>query len=82
METFSCHSDESTWAMAIKNINFVEAHVMNMSKNFSFIPLMAHEEMILELFFANITFRLQWQLIKFNGLAKIHMLGRAIGTFL
>ena len=28
MEIISCHSDESTWATAIKNINFIEANVM------------------------------------------------------
>ena len=34
METLSCHSDESTGAMAIKNILFVEANVMNISAKF------------------------------------------------
>ena len=29
VETVSCHSNESTWATAIKNITFVEANVMN-----------------------------------------------------
>ena len=32
MET--CHSNESTWAMAIKNISFVETTVMNISAKF------------------------------------------------
>ena len=34
METLSCHSNESTWATAIKNINYVEADVMNISARF------------------------------------------------
>ena len=29
METLSCHSNESTWAMTIKNTIYVEANVMN-----------------------------------------------------
>ena len=31
METISCHSDESTSVMLIKNITFVEANFMNIS---------------------------------------------------
>ena len=34
MKTLSCHSNENTWAMAIKNIIFVEANVMNISAKF------------------------------------------------
>ena len=34
METISCHSDESAWSTAIKNIIFVEANVMNISTKF------------------------------------------------
>ena len=34
MEILSCHSNESTWATPIKNINFVEANVMNISAKF------------------------------------------------
>ena len=34
METLSCHSNESTWAMTIKNIIYVEANVMNMYAKF------------------------------------------------
>ena len=34
METLSCHSYESTWAMTIKNIIYVEAFVMNMYAKF------------------------------------------------
>ena len=49
---------------------------MNTSVKFSFIPLVASEELIF--FFANITFRLPWQPIKFSGLDKIHMLGRRL----
>ena len=34
METLSCHINKSTWATAIKNINFVEANVMNIFAKF------------------------------------------------
>ena len=34
METLSCHSNESTQAMTIKNIIYVEANVMNMYAKF------------------------------------------------
>ena len=36
METLSCHSNEITWAKAIKNKHFVEANVMNISAKFQF----------------------------------------------
>ena len=38
METLSCHSNESTWAMTIKNIIYVEANVMNMYAKFQLHP--------------------------------------------
>ena len=38
METVSCHSDESTWTTAIKNIIFDEANVMNSSVKFQLHP--------------------------------------------
>ena len=38
METLSCHSDKCTLANAIKNILFVEAHIMNISVNFQLHP--------------------------------------------
>ena len=48
---------------------------MNISAQFQLHPLMASGEMIFFIFFfANITFQLPWQLIKFNSLDKIHML--------
>ena len=50
METLSCHSNESTWAMAIKNIIYVEANVMNMYAKFQLHPLMASEEKIFNIF--------------------------------
>ena len=34
METSSCHSNESTWAMGIKSIPYVEPNVMNISVKF------------------------------------------------
>ena len=39
---------------------------------------MASEEMIFEYLFANLSFRLPWQPIKFRGLDKIHMFGRGL----
>ena len=38
METLSCHSNESTWAMTKKNILYVEANVMNMYAKFELHP--------------------------------------------
>ena len=51
---------------------------MNISAKFSFIPLMASEEMIFLYFFGNLSFWLPLQPIKFSGLDKIHMLGRGL----
>ena len=34
METLSCHSNENTWAMTIKNKIYVEANVINMYAKF------------------------------------------------
>ena len=38
METLSCHSNESTWATAIKIIFFIETNVMNISTKFQLHP--------------------------------------------
>ena len=38
IETLSCHSNETTWATAIKNKLFVEANVMNISAKFQLHP--------------------------------------------
>ena len=38
METLSCHSNESTRAMTIRNIIYVEANVMNMYAKFQLHP--------------------------------------------
>ena len=46
METLSCHSNQSAWALAIKINIFVEANVMNMSAKFQLHPLMISEEKI------------------------------------
>ena len=75
MESLSCHSIETTWAMTIKNIIYVDANVMNMyacMQNFSFIPLTDSEEKIFEYFFKNLPFMLPWQPIKFSDFDKIH----------
>ena len=37
METLSCHSNESTWAI-IKNIIYVEANAINIYANFQLHP--------------------------------------------
>ena len=49
METLSSHSNESIWAMTIKNTIYVAANFMNIYakfQSFSFIPLMASEKKI------------------------------------
>ena len=46
METLSCHSNQSIYATAIKNDNFVEANTINISAKFQFIPHIAFEELI------------------------------------
>ena len=38
METLSCHSNETTWVMTIKNIIYVETTVMNMYAKFQLHP--------------------------------------------
>ena len=47
-------------------------------QSFSFIPLMASEEMIFLYFFTNLAFQLPWQPIKFSSLDKIHMFRRGL----
>ena len=38
METLSCHSNETTWATAIKNIIYVETNAMNKNAKFQLHP--------------------------------------------
>ena len=79
METLSCRSNESTWATATKNTVFVEANVMNFLQSFSFIPLYCFwGDDFFKHLFANLSFRLPWQPIKFSGLDKIHLFGRGL----
>ena len=78
METLSCHSNESTLAMTIKNIIYVEANVINIYAKFQLHPLKASEEKISEYFFENLSFMLPWQPIKFSDLDKIHMNRRGL----
>ena len=51
METLSCHSNENTWATAIKNTIYGEANIINIMQSFSFISLMASEKKIFEYLF-------------------------------
>ena len=51
---------------------------MKSSASFSFIRLMAPEEMIFEYFFANLSFRLPWQPINSSGLDKIRMFDKGL----
>ena len=47
METLSCHSNQSAWAMAIKSNIFVEANVRNNSAKFQlYTRSQASEELI------------------------------------
>ena len=39
METLSCHSNQSAFAIALKNNIFVEANAMNISAKFQLHPL-------------------------------------------
>ena len=55
IETLSCHSNESTSATTIKNINYVEANVMNIYAKFQLHPLMASEKKIFEYFFQKLS---------------------------
>ena len=48
VETLSCHSNKNTWETAIKNNNFVEANVMNISAKFQLHP---HLKMASEMIF-------------------------------
>ena len=73
MEILSCHS---TWATAIKNINFIEAYVMNISAKFQLHA--PYGFWFFNIFCTNLSFRLPWQPIKFSGLDKIHMFGRRL----
>ena len=77
METFlSCHSNESTWATAIKNILIVEVNVMNISAKFQLhTPYGFCWD---DFFFTNLVFQLPCQPIKFSSLDKIHLLGRGL----
>ena len=47
-------------------------------QSFRFIPLMASEEKFFEYSFANLSFRLPWQPIKFSSLDTMHMLHRGL----
>ena len=71
VETLSCHSSESTWATAIKNLIFVEANVMNVSAKLQLHPPYGFwGDDFLIFFFANLSFRLPWQPIKFSVWTK------------
>ena len=56
MGTFTCHNNQSTYAMKEENSYFVEAYIMNNSSKFSSILNLASEEfMIYEYFFRKIS---------------------------
>ena len=79
IETISCHSDESKWAIAIKNIVFVEANVMNISTKFQLhLSLWLLRRRFFNIFFANLALRLPWQPIRFSHLDKVHMVIRGL----
>ena len=71
METLSCHSNESTWAMTIKNTIFVAANVINMYVKFQLHPPYGFWEEDFKYVFENLPFMLPWQPIKFSDLDKI-----------
>ena len=78
MENLSCHSNESTQAMTIKNIIYVEANVMNMYAKFMLRPPYGFWGEDFCIFFENLPFMLPWQPIKFSDLDKIHMNRRGL----
>ena len=78
METIGCHSDENTWATAIKNTAFVEANVINISTKFQLHPPYGFWGEDFIIFFANLAFWLPWQPIKFSSLDKTQMACRGI----
>ena len=53
---------------------------MNIFAKFQLHPpsVSASEEIIFQYFFANLSFQLPWQPIKFSGLVKIFMFGRGL----
>ena len=55
METLSFHSNESTWAMTIKNILYVEANVMNMYAKLQLHPPYSFWEEDFWIFFRKFT---------------------------
>ena len=84
METWSCHSNQSTYATEIKKKKGIISQRLRLwifLQSFNFIPLMASEKMIifLDIFVcANLAFRLPWQPIRFSSLDKNYMFGRGL----
>ena len=68
----SCNSNESSWTLTIKNINFIEGNVLSVL-SFSFIILMVSEKTNFEFFFENLPFMLPCQPIKSSDLDKSHI---------
>ena len=70
MGTISCHSNQSSYPIGIKNTTFVEANVLSMLPSFSFIPFMVSEKKIFKHFYENLPFLPRRQPIKFIDLDK------------
>ena len=77
METVSCPSNESTSNVNKKMPLHVEAYAY-ISASFSFIPIMASEDIIFYYFFTNLSFWLPCQPIKLRGFDKTDMFGRGL----
>ena len=80
METWSCHSNDTVCATAIKNTIYVEDNNTNIYAKFQLHPPYDfwEEEFWLIFFFENLAFLLAWQPIKISDFDKIHMVGRVL----
>ena len=63
METLSCHSNESSWTLKIKNITFVKGNVLSKYAKFQLHPPYAKKKNV-EYFFENLPYMSPRQSIK------------------
>ena len=72
METVGCHSNESSWALKIKNVTFVEGYVLSKYAKFQLHPPYGFREDFL-FFCENLPFKSPHQPIKLSDLDKSRM---------
>ena len=80
MGTISCHSNQSSYPIRIKNTTYVEAYVLFKAcmPSFGFIPYMVSEKKIFKHFYENRPFLPPRQPIKFTDFNKSHMKRRGL----